>query len=316
MGAFPLHKDLGGGWHQVDSGYYTEGHTSVYVVADGGRAAVLDTANSAATPRIVEALGLAGVDPAAVDHVLVSHIHLDHSGGAGTLLDELPNAACWIHPRSERHLADPAQLIAGARTVYGDRYDGLYGTVKPVPADRIRTVDEGGELAVGGRKLEVIATPGHTFDSVCAIDRQADCLFAGDAFGVTLPPEFGAGGAMRVPAAPTQFAPREWKETLRRIAGAGVSRVMLAHFGPVEGDLGAKAGEMCGEIDAFIGFAREAKASDDPAALIEDRIRQRWLGALGEGAADLPGNMLDNDVNLVKLGLSLWTAERLDSYDG
>ena len=315
-GAFPLHTDLGRGWHQVDSGYYTQGHTSVFIVADSGRAAILDTANNAATPRILEALQAIGLSPTDVDHVVVSHAHLDHCGGAGSLVEELPNAVLVAHHKAAQHVVEPGALIDGAKTVYGDSFDRLYGTVLPVPQERTMPVREGESLSVGSRRLEVLETPGHTFNHVCVLDREADCVYAGDTFGVLLPSQFGLRDTMRVPAAPTQFSPKDWKESIKRIAGLGVSRVMLAHFGHVGEGLDDKARELIDEIEEWIEITREAVDKEDPAGHIADRIKRSWLGKMGEAAANLPCDMLDNDVNLNKMGLSMWMEKHLDSYDG
>lgn len=313
---FPLHRDLGGGWHQVDSGYYTAGHTSVFIVESDGRAAILDTANSAATPKILEALKTIGVPAENVDHVVISHSHLDHSGGAGTLIRELPNATCAIHPKAIDQLVDPTALIEGARGVYGDRFDSLYGTILPIPKERVQGIGEGDVLAVGGCKLEILDTPGHTFNHVCVLDKEADCVFAGDTFGVTLPPEFGVKEAMRIPAAPTQFSPDHWKDSIRRLAGLGAGRIMLSHFGAIDKDIDGKAKELIEEIDAWVGIAREARDKEDPPEHIAAQVKKTWLAKMGDEALGLPDNMLDNDINLNRMGLSLWMSKHLDDYDG
>ena len=313
---FPLHVDLGEGWHQVDSGYYVDGHTSVFIVTEGGKATILDAAHSAATPRILEVLGKIGLEPDAVDHVVVSHAHLDHCGGVGSLMSKLPNAKCVVHGKAAPHIADPEKLIAGARQVYGERYDSLYGEVLPVDGARIHAASDGETLQVGERRLEVLDTPGHTFSHLCVLDRVASCIFAGDVFGVTIPSEFGLKDAMRVPAAPTQFSPKDWKESVNRILALGVAKIAVAHYGVITSSIEEKAKELINEIDAFIELAKEAKDMPDPTEHIAGRIRDMWVAKIGEGVRNLPNDMLENDVNLVKLGLSLWMTKHLANHNG
>ena len=303
--------DLGNGWLQVDSHYISEGHTAVYLVGDAGRWAVLDTANSAAAPRIVEALEAAGASAGDVDAVLVTHAHLDHCGGAGALMEELPNATLYAHAKALPHIIEPTQLIAGSRDVYLERFDGLYGTILPVEEARTAAVGEGDKIKVGGRELEVIDTPGHTFSHVCALDRAADVLFAGDTFGVSWPPSSGSAGGLRVPAAPTQFSPREWRESVERIAGMGAGRIALSHFGLVQGDISARRQELLDEIDAFVELARKVKGADNAPARVGEGVLEIWRNRFGAEMDAVEKSVVHNDMNLCKLGISLWMDRHL-----
>src|SRR5256886_2405878 len=96
----------------------------------------------------------------AVDYVLLTHVHLDHAGGAGRLMQELPNAVAVLHPRGAPHMIDPSRLIEGSRAVYGERLEQLYGQLLPIPAARVRVVEDGERVRLGGRTLEPIHVPG------------------------------------------------------------------------------------------------------------------------------------------------------------
>jgi glyoxylase-like metal-dependent hydrolase (beta-lactamase superfamily II) len=124
----------------IDTDYVRPRLAASHLVVDGGRAAFVDTGTTLGVPNLLSALALKGVDPADVDWVLTTHVHLDHAGGAGELMRHLPNARCAIHPRGARHLAEPSKLIAGSIAVYGEaRYRELYGA------------DRGGRVLVAGK---------------------------------------------------------------------------------------------------------------------------------------------------------------------
>src|SRR5262249_7769502 len=119
--------------------------------------------------------------------VLLTHVHLDHAGGAGLLLQSLPNARAVIHPRGARHLIDPAKLIAGSIEVYGEqKFRELYGDIVPISQERVWIAEDGLRVTLGGsRELELIHTPGHALHHYCIVDRAAQAIFSGDTFGVS-----------------------------------------------------------------------------------------------------------------------------------
>src|SRR5690606_27102853 len=148
-------KDLihyGDGVHAIDSGYGRPQLAAIHVIVQDGRAAVVDTASNASVPRILGALAALGVAPEAVDWVMLTHIHLDHAGGAGSLMCALPQATLLVHPRGLRHMIDPSKLWEATCAVYGpERAFDLYGQLVPVPAERIVPATDGLEIHVGSR---------------------------------------------------------------------------------------------------------------------------------------------------------------------
>lgn len=310
--SFPPHTDLGGGWFLVESGYHHQGHAAVYLAIDHGRAALCDAGIGLTAPLVHQALAAHGLNPAAVDLVVISHAHLDHCAGAGHLMASLPNARLACHARASQHLADPTRLVAGARRLYGKRFDALYGQVQPVDHDRIDTVTDGSQVRVGQRELEVLHTPGHTFDHISVLDRTADCVFTGDAFGVRLHPSFGVRELGRIPAAPTQFSPADWKATVHRIAKLGVSRALVTHYGAVT-DLATRSAELVDELEAFVGFARQVQGQENARALLRELIEERWHSLLGTAPAS---SLLEIDLLLSACGLELWTDKHLARHDG
>src|SRR4029077_68699 len=128
----------------VDAEYLYPGHAAAHIIVDRGRAAFVDVGTNASVPYLIAALAELGVPREAVDYVLLTHVHLDHAGGAGALMRALPNAVAVLHPRGAPHMIDPTKLVAGAIAVYGDEeFKRTYGEIVPIAADRIRTVADG-----------------------------------------------------------------------------------------------------------------------------------------------------------------------------
>ena len=128
------------------------GVASSYLVLEGREAAIVETSTALAIPRILSALRAQGLAPADVRYIVITHVHLDHAGGAGALMAACPNATLLAHPRALPHAIDPRKLEASARKVYGDAtFDALYGAITPVPADRTRAMGDGEVLRWGRR---------------------------------------------------------------------------------------------------------------------------------------------------------------------
>lgn len=176
----------GDGVHAVDSGYGRPQLAAIHVVVQDGRAAIVDTGSNASVPRVLGALAALGVAPDAVDWVMLTHIHLDHAGGAGSLMCALPAAKLLVHPRGVRHMADPSRLWEATSAVYGaERAFELYGRLVPVPAERIVPATDGLELQLGCRTFRVFDTPGHARHHICIWDASAHAFFTGDTFGLS-----------------------------------------------------------------------------------------------------------------------------------
>ena len=119
---------------------------------------------------------------------MLTHIHLDHAGGVGSLAGRFPNATVWVHERGARHLADPSRLVSSATRVYGEeRMASLFGPVEPVPAERLRVLGDDEELDIGGRSLTALDTPGHASHHLALVDSSTGVVFTGDALGIHVP---------------------------------------------------------------------------------------------------------------------------------
>lgn len=254
-------SDFGDGIHVVDSGFFRPRLDAIHLVVERGRVAIVDTGVNDSVPRVFEALAGLGLGPDAVDWVVLTHVHLDHAGGAGLLMSRLPGARLLVHPRGARHMIDPSKLVAGTVAVYGaDVARQMYGEIVPIPAERVVEAPDGFAIELAGRRLEALDTPGHAKHHLCLVDRQAGIVFAGDTFGLSYRELDQGDRQFVVPSTtPVQFDPPALHASIDRIAALQPRAVALTHFGPV-GDVPRLAADLHRQIDAMVAMARACAA--------------------------------------------------------
>ena len=174
-------RNYGNGIVAFDAGYVRPILAAIHLVVENGRVAFIDTGSNDALPNAQAALQRLGLDVTAVDYVILTHIHLDHAGGAGSMMAAFPNARLVVHPRGARHMAEPARLVAGVTQVYGEEYvRRVYGEIVPTPAERIVEAHDGHVVELAGRELLCLDTPGHARHHICIVDRKTGGIFSGD----------------------------------------------------------------------------------------------------------------------------------------
>lgn len=289
---------------------------AAYLVREGNRAAFVETNTALAVPRLLAALADEGLAPEQVEYVIITHVHLDHAGGASALMQACQNAVLLAHPRAARHAIDPTKLVASATAVYGaERFRALYGEILPIDPSRVRTVADGETVRLGSRELVFLHTRGHANHHAVIHDRSADGVFTGDAFGIRYPALQTDGRFLFPSTSPTDFDAAEAKASLDRIVGTGASRVWLTHFGEYT-DLAPMAAEMHAQLDAYGALLEEADATLEDTALdafCEVRVRA-FFDALfaAHPGADTPENrdLLAIDVDLNAQGIAAAVRKR------
>jgi glyoxylase-like metal-dependent hydrolase (beta-lactamase superfamily II) len=238
-------------------------------------------------------------------------VHLDHAGGAGALLQQLPHARAVLHPRGAPHLVDPTKLIAGSKQVYGEaRFARLYGELVPVPAERVTVVGDGERLRLGARTLELLHTPGHALHHYVVVDDAHASIFSGDTFGISYRALDTAQGAFIFPTTPpTQFDPEQHVASIDRMLGYAPESIYLMHFSRVTGV--PRLGEsLKAQVRAMAAIARAHVHDADPAAGIKSELLATWLAAARrhgcpQSAAALT-EFLAGDLELNTQGLMVW----------
>ena len=294
----------------VDCEYLYPGHAAAHVIVDSGRAAFVDVGTNFSVPYLLAGLAELGIAREAVDYVLLTHVHLDHAGGAGRLMQELPNAAALLHPRGAPHMIDPTKLMAGSRAVYGERLEELYGTLVPIPAERVRVVADGERVRLGGRTLELIHVPGHALHHYAVVDQAHRSIFAGDTFGISYRALDTERGAFITPTTPpSQFDPDQHVASIDRMLSYRPESMYLMHFSRVTD--AARLGELLKMQVRELARIAQAHANDaDPASGIRAAMLGLWLDLVHRHGSPLSDAeieaVLENDLTLNTQGLMVW----------
>lgn len=305
--------DFDGGVTAIDTEYVRPGLDASHLVIHGGRGAFIDTGTTHSVPLLLAALAHKGLAPEDVDWVFVTHVHLDHAGGAGALMAALPNATAVLHPRGARHMADPARLIEGSKAVYGEAaFNQLYGEIRPIPAERIRTVEDGERLSLAGREFEFIHTEGHAKHHYCVIDPFAEAVYTGDCFGISYRELDTAAGPFIFPTTtPVQFDPDAAHDTIRRLLSYKPQRAFLTHFSCVHAPA-ALAPQLHRDLEAYVKIALARRDDAEPEASIRAALRDWTFARLDEHGVDsdpeLRDEVLGMDMALNAQGLAVWLA--------
>jgi glyoxylase-like metal-dependent hydrolase (beta-lactamase superfamily II) len=295
----------------VDTDYIRPGLAAAHIVAQAGRAAFVDVGTNHSVPRLLAALERLGIAPGAVDFVFLTHVHLDHAGGAGALIRELPNARAVIHPRGAPHLAEPSKLIAASKVVYGESlYNTLYGDLVPIPEKRMILMQDGERIDFAGRELLTVATPGHALHHYCILDVAYANVFTGDTFGLSYRELDTAAGAFVVPTTtPTQFDPEQLIASIRRLLAYSPRAAYLMHYSRITG-LDRVGASLEAQIRDLASMARRHANAADREGTIRAEMRTMWIElARGHGIAHSEARVdtvLDKDLDLNARGLVAW----------
>jgi glyoxylase-like metal-dependent hydrolase (beta-lactamase superfamily II) len=297
------------------------GFVACFLRISGDECAFIETNTSHSAPILLRALEDHGLAREDVRYVIVTHAHLDHAGGAGALMKACPQATLLAHPRAARHLIEPTKLIASATSVYGaDRFRELYGVIEPIPAERVRVLEDGETVVLGDATLRFLHTRGHAKHHFVVHDPALSTVFTGDTLGLVYPFLQRNGLFSLVSTTPTDFEPDEARQSLDRIVALGTDTAHLTHFGVVR-DPPAVASQLRGWIDRAEGWLDDTVKSDAPSADIQAQIRESMRRAIAEQAAtsglplgDAEWAFLAVDIDLNAQGIA-FAAQRLRNPD-
>jgi len=292
--------------------------TSAYLLR-GDEPALVETGPSTSEQAVTDGLAGLGVGRADLAHVVVTHIHLDHAGGVGTLAGKYPSATIWVHERGAPHLVDPTRLVASTARTYGEEMARSYfGGVEPAPPERIRAVGDGDVIALGSRSLEVLYTPGHASHHVALVDSETGGVFVGDALGVHLPDV----KVLRPATPPPEFDVEVAVASIELIRERARSVLYLSHYGAVP-----EVDAMCDlSVVRIRGWADEVGSAlrsseeqdlDEIVRLLEKRGTAEALEDAGPGADldryDMLTSYRVNAAGLIRYWRKRWEREALEA---
>jgi len=304
-------EPIGDGLFVIDTGFHRDRYDAAWLVVDGGRAAFVDTGTAFAVPRLLAALAFAGLEPEAVDYVIPTHVHLDHAGGVGQLMQRLPAATLVVHPRGAPHMIEPSGLYAGALAVYGQaQMDRAYGQLEPVAEDRVHATSDGETLRLGSRVLAFAHTAGHALHHHCVWDERSGGWFTGDTFGMAFP-DFRVGGrSFIIPTTtPAQFDPAAMHASIDHLLAASPRAMYLTHFGRVT-DVAHCGAQLEAMLDATVAAALAHRDAPERDTLLADALLALYVDGARANGVTLPGRqlaqLLRDDADLNAAGLGIW----------
>ena len=298
--------------YSVDAQYVRPKHAAIHLILENGRVALVDSGCNDSIPNALQALDELRVSVDSVDYVMLSHIHLDHAGGAGTMMKLFPNARLVVHPRGAWHMAKPARLMESVATVYGiEETRRLYGEVLPVDSSRIIEAKHETSIDLAGRKLLCLDTPGHAKHHIAIVDSKSGHIFSGDTFGLSYPELDTDGRQFIFPTTtPVQFEPQAMHASIEMLMSYRPQAIYLTHFGQIC-DVAAKALDLHRMIDAHVAIAlREKNVGAERHARIRaglDELLLEETKRFGCRLADTDVlKVFDADLELNTQGLVVW----------
>jgi len=308
----PNITDYDHGISAIDAEYYRPGLAAIHLIVEGSTAALVDTGTFFSVPGVMEILAQKNISPENISYLFLTHIHLDHAGGAGEFMCRFPNAKLVVHPRAARHMVDPSRLIKSTMAVYGEEnFRRMYGEIHPVDASRIIEATDKFYIKMNGRTLLFIDTPGHARHHFCIFDETSRSFFTGDTFGVSYR-EFDVDGMEFVfpTTTPVQFDPSAAHHSLDRIMSYDPQYAFLTHYSRI-GNLTHHATVLHDLIDDYVTIASNIynQRSDGHIPLVKE-LGELLTQRIKAHGCILPQDeihdLLSMDVNLNAEGLKCW----------
>jgi glyoxylase-like metal-dependent hydrolase (beta-lactamase superfamily II) len=308
-------NDYKNGIYAFCANYLRPHLAAVHLVVEQGRVAFVDTGTNESLPFALEALKQLGLGPEAVDFVILTHIHLDHAGGAGAYMQAFPGAKLVVHPRGSRHMASPAKLVQAVIAVYGADYvQRIYGQILPVPVERIIEATDGTVVNLAGRELLCLDTPGHAKHHICIVDRRTRGIFTGDTFGISYREMDTDGRQFLFPTTtPSQFEPTALLASMDRLLAQKPDAMYLTHYSRLQ-DVARQAVALDRLVRAFCALALAHKDTGPSGKARVDSLRAGLARLLLDESrafgCKLPDAELlavwDQDLELDAQGLDVW----------
>ena len=307
-----MNQNLENGVTVLDAKFIIEDSTASYLIIEGDAAAFIDTGTNYSVPGFMKYLQEKGLSRDNVQYVILTHIHLDHAGGAGALMEACPSAKLVVHPRGMHHMIHPQKLIESTYAVFGEEHSKqIYGEIKGIPEERVIATTDGMNLDLNGRTLHLFDAPGHAKHHVAIWDKKSRGIFTGDCFGLSYKFFDTAKGPFIFPTTtPIHFDPSAMHQTLDKCLALNPEWLYLTHFGAV-GNVPAQAASMHRQIDELVKLTqRLGNEQENRYQKIYDAMGQLIYGELQEHGVKMSYEAclpwLKKDLDLNTQGLIFW----------
>lgn len=252
-----------------------------YLLEDAGESALIEIGPGSTLDALVAGLQEAGVAPEDISKILVTHIHLDHAGAAGSFIRRFPQAQLYVHQNGASHMVNPEKLLASATRIYGDMMGSLWGEFLPVPEENLHVITDGETITVGNRALTEYFTPGHASHHVVYHDPNRGHVFTGDVAAVRLQ----GYSYVRPPTPPPDLDLEAWGESIERIRHLQPTSLNLTHFGPFT-DIDRHLQEASSRLLAWADVVAHAVDIGQDTAAIVDSLTIRGDSEILEESRD------------------------------
>ncbi len=313
--SFRYANDLGEGVYAVDTGFVRPQFDASYIVTQRApsseRIAIIDTGTSYSVPRILATLSDLECTADQVDFIILTHVHLDHAGGAGTLMQACPQAQLIGHPRGAKHMIDPTVLRAGAVSVYGEQtVEKDYGQLLPIDAQRVISAEDGYMINLAGRILVCLDTPGHAKHHITIWDQMSHGAFTGDTFGLSYREFDTEKGPFILPTTtPIHFDPKALRISLKRIMALKPECIYPTHFSKVTGvpRLYQKLTDILTQVE---NLGKSLERADHRHELLKNGLLNLYIQELRNHGCQLSDSkieqLLSTDIELNAQGMGVW----------
>lgn len=304
-------QHLGHGIYHVDAHYIQQGVASLYCIIDNDEVAIVETGTAHSLPYLQQLLAELSISAEQIKYVIPTHVHLDHAGGVGVMMQTFPQAKLVIHPRGARHMIDPTRLVAATIAVYGeDAFNELYGELPPVDAERVISAEHLSRFSLGNRDLTIIDTPGHAYHHFCVVDENSEGVFSGDTFGLSYPNLLQQGKRLVIPTTtPSHFNPVAMHQSIDLIMSYQPQRIYLTHFNMLPNPAEV-VDQYRQTLDQFVELTEAVQPEGESAiAAMIKGMSELLKSSFGFNDEIITGQ-LANDIRLNSQGLSYWYQHR------
>lgn len=297
--------------YTIDALYHRPELASIHLIKSNDRIAIIDTGTTHSVSQVEQALSMLNLDFSHIDYIILTHIHLDHAGGASALLALCANAKLVVHPKGARHMINPEKLIAGTIAVYGEEmFNQVYGNISPINADRIIEPMDGETINFAARPLTFIDTPGHANHHHCIIDSQTNCVFTGDTLGLSYLQLRSEDTVFLAPTTtPVQFNPEALHASINKVMAYDPEYLYLTHYSAIKPSNQNIAG-LHEQIDDFVMLTQQCSELPEFKTELAEQITayliQRCLNELPEIDEQTARKWLHMDAKLNAQGLVFW----------
>ncbi|MDH4201169.1 MAG: MBL fold metallo-hydrolase [Spirochaetia bacterium] len=303
----------------MDCHYVREKLTASYLIKGPGDSGnvIIETGHPGAVKHILAALKENNIATESISHIMITHVHLDHSGGVAGLVKSCPNARVVCHPRARLHLIDPERLVKGSKVVYGEPlFNSLYGKIDPVSDEKIIPVQDGETLEAAGTTFSFLHTEGHARHHICIHDTSSRSIFTGDTFGMAYPDfQIGSRKFIYPATTPSDFDISEARKSIQRILDLGIESVWLTHYGNWS-DVQEGAEQIYEALDEIekiqIKATQESLEGEDLREFCYQGLKKYILNNLetrGLTLSPLQWKIFDYDVKINASGIS-WSVDK------